>query len=152
MAEKSIFPVGVHFPRPYDANFLRPGAPNPRTRTGSGSLETPRTYSPTGQARLDGPTGQASPPNFWTKNENVGKSPKIEESPKIYPKSKSNIPHHPQSKNNIPHHPKSKNNIAPYRKKERVGAPWGPRGPPLSFWRGGAMLFFDFGWWGDVIF
>ena len=25
MAEKSIFPVGDHFPRPYDANFLRPG-------------------------------------------------------------------------------------------------------------------------------
>ena len=24
MAEKSIFPVGDHFPRPYDANFLRP--------------------------------------------------------------------------------------------------------------------------------
>ena len=25
MTEKSIFPVGDHFPRPYDANFLRPG-------------------------------------------------------------------------------------------------------------------------------
>ena len=24
MAEKSIFPVGDHFPRPYDANFSRP--------------------------------------------------------------------------------------------------------------------------------
>ena len=51
-----------------------------------------------------------------------------------------------------PHHPTSKNNIAPPRQKGRVGAPWGPRGPPLSFRRGEAMLFFDFGWWGDVIF
>ena len=55
-----------------------------------------------------------------------------------------------------PHHPKSKNNIAPPRQKERVGAPWGPRGPPSLFGGvgrcyslildGGGMLFFDLGW------
>ena len=55
-----------------------------------------------------------------------------------------------------PHHPKSKNNIAPPRQKGRVGAPWGPRGPPSLFGGvgrcyslildGGGMLFFDFGW------
>ena len=58
----------------------------------------------------------------------------------------------PNQKITSPHHPKSKNNIAPPRQKER-GGPLGPQGAPtLSFWRGGAMLFFDFGWWGDVIF
>ena len=55
-----------------------------------------------------------------------------------------------------PHQPKSKNNIAPPRQKERVGAPWGPRGPPSLFGGvgrcyslildGGGMLFFDLGW------
>ena len=37
-------------------------------------------------------------------------------------------------KKTSPRHPKSKNNIAPPRQKERVGAPWGPRGPPSLVW------------------
>ena len=38
MAEKSIFRVGDHFPRPYDANFLRPGNGRKVDFSGGGPL------------------------------------------------------------------------------------------------------------------
>ena len=38
MAEKSLFPVGDHFPRPYDANFLRPGNGRKIDFSGGGPL------------------------------------------------------------------------------------------------------------------
>ena len=38
MAEKLIFPVGDHFPRPYDANFLRPGNDRKIYFSGGGPL------------------------------------------------------------------------------------------------------------------